>query len=383
MPIEKTTLEAAVELRRELHTHPELSLEEVWTKARLLQFVKDNTTRLEVVDRGNWFYAKYKREEDENKTAGDRKIENICFRADFDALPMDEGITLPWGSKIPGKAHKCGHDGHSSTLMAFAMEVDQKGAPHNIFFLWQPAEETGAGALLCLSMLEEENITRTYGYHNMHGFPMGSVNVMEGVIQCASTGMIIKVTGSPAHASQPETGKNPSLVIAGLVQAIPEMQRKMSSAGLLLCTVVQVNIGNRQFGMSAYYGELLLTIRALYEVELEELRDSIVKLATGSCAASGMTVAFEYEDAFPETRNEKTCVEQVRAVAAAKGVPLNEMTTALRPSEDFGHYGKKRPACYFFIGNGVDYPPIHTEAYDFPDSIISVGVTMFKGLAGM
>lgn len=371
MNVSKKNVQLAVDLRHELHTHPELSNEEVWTKKRLLDFLREHTTNLEVVDQGTWFYAAYRTP---NAT------ENIGFRADFDALPMDEYISLPWASKIPGKAHKCGHDGHSASLMAFALEVDQKGAANNVFFLWQPAEEVGEGARQCVPMIEKEKITRMYGYHNMHGYPLRAIAIRDDVIMCASTGMIIKVTGKPAHASQPETGKNPALVISQLVQVIPELTKQ--SRDLLLCTVVQVNVGNRQFGMSAHYGELLVTIRAVHEEELEQLRRRLAALAEERATAGGFTVAFEYSDGFPETRNEASCVARVRETARLKGLEVCEVKEPLRPSEDFGHYGKKCKAAFFFIGNGVDYPPIHTASYDFRDEILEVAVEMFKGLAG-
>lgn len=374
--MQKKNFDAAVELRHELHTHPELSNEEVWTKQRLLEFVRAHTRRLQVHDRGNWFYAVYR-----ETPKPQQPRDTLLFRADFDALPMDEVIALPWASRVPGKSHKCGHDGHSATLMAFAMEVDQRGADNDVVFLWQPAEEVGNGAVQCLPVLDAEHVTRVYGYHNMAGFPYKSIAVREGVIQCASVGMIVKLTGTPAHASQPETGKNPSLAIATLIQRIPDLTRNAKE--LLLCTVVQVNVGNRQFGMSAYYGELLMTIRATYETELEALKANLVQLAEAEAARAGLTCAFEYSDAFPETRNAVACVDHVRQVARQRGLQVCEMAVPLRPSEDFGHYGKHRPACYFFIGNGEDYQPIHTSAYDFRDDVIEVGVRMFKGLAGV
>lgn len=370
--MEKKNLDLAISLRHELHAHPELSNEEVWTKNHLLEFIQNNTVNLEIVDKGTWFYAIY-------RAAADKP--NIAFRADFDALPMDEIISIPWASKFPGKAHKCGHDGHSATLAAFALEVDQKGADNNIFFLFQPAEEVGDGALQCVPMLQEENIQQIFGYHNMSGMPFQSVNVLDGNVQCASTGMIIKLQGSPAHASQPENGTNPSFAIAKIINSIPGLLK--DSEGLLLCTVVQVNIGERQFGMSAYNGELLLTIRALYEAELDQLRHKLIQIASEEAEKDGLNISFEYSDAFPETKNAKECVDQVRAVAKAKGFELNEMSEPIRASEDFGHYTKVVPGAYFYVGNGEDYPHIHTSEYDFRDENIQVACEIFKGIAGV
>ena len=163
--------------------------------------------KLELVDKGNWFYAVYR--------AGTDKP-NIAFRADFDALPMDEFIELPWASQFPGKAHKCGHDGHSATLAGFALEIDQVGADKNIFFLFQPAEETGDGAIQCVDFIKEHNIDEIYAYHNMSGFPFKIIGIIDGTIMCASRGMTIHLEGAPAHASQPEWG-NPSFAIGNIL----------------------------------------------------------------------------------------------------------------------------------------------------------------------
>ena len=108
-------LKKAVDLRHELHMHPELSYQEVLTKQHLMDFLKENTG-LTLTDKGKWFYASY-------LGAGGQDPYPIGFRADFDALPMEDEIDAPWKSQIPGCGHKCGHDGHSAALCAFAMAL--------------------------------------------------------------------------------------------------------------------------------------------------------------------------------------------------------------------------------------------------------------------
>ncbi|RKJ53118.1 M20/M25/M40 family metallo-hydrolase, partial [Butyricicoccus sp. 1XD8-22] len=179
--MEQKNLDLALKLRHDLHQNPELSNYETWTKQYLIDFLKSNTS-LEIVDKGQWFYAIYRARPGEGKP-------NIAFRADFDALPIEETIELPWGSKNHGVSHKCGHDGHSASLAGFALEVDQKGADKNIFFLFQHAEETGDGALQCSTFIEEEKIDEIFAYHNTSGYPLKSVNVIDGVAHCASKGM--------------------------------------------------------------------------------------------------------------------------------------------------------------------------------------------------
>ncbi|RUL51898.1 MULTISPECIES: M20 family metallopeptidase [Lysinibacillus] len=360
----------ATKLRHELHQHPELSNEEIWTKQHLMNFLKTNTN-LEIVDKGNWFYAIYR--------AGTDKL-NIAFRAEFDALPMDEVIDLPWASQFPGRAHKCGHDGHSATLAGFALEIDQEGADKNIFFLFQPAEETGDGAIQCVDFIKEHNIDEIYAYHNMSGIPYKTVGIMDGTIMCASKGMTIHLEGAPAHASQPETGINPSFAIGNILRAIPEFTSPEKNKGLILCTVVQIDVGEKAFGIAASQGNLRMTIRALYEEELDRLQENLENFTKAQAEQFGLKVSFHYNDEFPETFNHKESSDNIRFAAKSKEMKLIELKEAFRGSEDFGHFTKLTKGAFCLIGNGEDYPHVHTYEYDFRDELIESGVELFKGL---
>ncbi|WP_423190144.1 M20 metallopeptidase family protein [Alkalibacterium sp. f15] len=363
----------AVALRHELHQHPELSNEETWTKQRLMDFLKEQTD-LEVVDKGNWFYAVYR--------AGNDRL-NIAFRTDFDALPMDEAIELPWASKIPGKAHKCGHDGHAATMIGFALEVDQEGAANNIFFLFQPAEETGDGAIQCVDLIEDEQIDEIYGYHNFSGLPHQAIAAREGTTHFASKGMTIHFEGTPAHASQPEDGQNPALAIAKVVQALPGFTELKEYTGEVLATVIQIALGSEAFGVSPGEGDLKLTIRAYAEKDLDRLQANVETFAKELASQEQLQVAFTYQDEFPETFNHKENVEKVHQAAESLGYEYTELEKAYRGSEDFGHYTKRIKGAFFYIGNGEEYPQIHTSAYDYRDENILRGVEMFKALANM
>ncbi len=341
----------------------------------MMEFIKTHT-KLEIVDKGKWFYAIH-------RSGEGRSDENIAFRADFDALPMDEGIALPWGSKIPCAAHKCGHDGHSAALAGFALEVDQKGAGKDIFFLFQHAEETGDGAAQCVEFIQENDIDEIFAFHNGSGLPRGSVGVIDGTCNCASKGMTIHMKGRPAHASQPEKGANPAFAIAKIVSAIPELTSPEKNRGMVLCTVIQVDVGERAFGMSASRGDLLLTIRAYYEEEMDRLQASLESLARAEAERDGLKVSFAYNDVFPVTSNHKESSDRIRRVCQEKGLRLAEMREAHRGSEDFGHFLKAAKGALCYIGNGENHPPVHTYEYDFPDEIIETAVELFKGLAGV
>ena len=166
-----------------------------------------------------------------------------------------------------------------------------------------------------------------------------------------------------------------------MINAIPDFTSPEINEGLVLCTVVHVNIGERAFGISASKGELLITIRALYEAELDKLQKNLEKLAHEQADQYGLKVSFTYSDEFPETANHKESSDKIRKVTQDKGFQLVEMKEAFRASEDFGHYLKLIKGAMCYIGNGEKYPHIHTYEYDFRDDIIETAVELFKGLA--
>lgn len=368
--MKQENLDLVIALRRELHQNPELSREEKWTKQRLMDFLAEHTD-LEIFDKGSWFYAAYRYDEN---------APNIAFRADFDALPMDEVIDISWASKNEGVAHKCGHDGHSATLCGFALEVDQVKPKKNIFFLFQHAEEIGYGAAEAVELIELEKIDEIYGWHNWSGYKEKKIVVKEGTLHFASKGASIYFEGSPAHASQPEDGKNPSFAIAELIQSVSNFTKKEDNKGLVLATIVHIEVGKKAFGMSADKGVLRMTIRAYYEDELDKLQENIENKARELAEEYGLKVSFEYLDEFPETANHSENNEKIRRSAGKAGYEVYELQEAIRSSEDYGHYTKATKGAMFHIGNGVDYPQIHTSEYDFNENLITVASDIYKEL---
>jgi amidohydrolase len=369
--MDKDNLERAITLRHELHRHPELSCRETWTKQHLIDFLKQNTA-LEVVDRGRWLYAVYR--------AGADKP-NIAFRADFDALPMDETIDLPYGSQFPGVAHKCGHDGHSASLAGFALEIDRKGADKNVYFVFQHAEETGEGAVECAPLMEEAGISGIFAYHNIPGLPEHAIGVKDGVVCCASTGMIIHFKGIPCHASQPEDGRNPAFAIAELIGRIPEFTDPAGYKGLVMCTVIRIDAGEEAFGMSAAEGRLLLTIRGEYDEEMDTLKQKLEDKAGEQAEKYGLEYDISYRDSFFATVNHKASTDKVRGAAKELGLLLLEGDRPSRGSEDFGVFTRHTQGAFFSVGCGEKRSGIHTTEYDFNDAIIPTVVDMYMTIA--
>lgn len=397
--MDKWIRNAVTNLRHRLHQAAELSGKETVTKQILMDFIKENTD-FEVVDRGSWFYVHA------CMGTGDGKI---AFRADMDALPMDDTFTmeeLPWRSVTPGVSHKCGHDGHSACLAGLAMMLwqdkeDMQGScgesvcldlngdsesacpskKHysDIYLIFQHAEEIGAGGEECSKLIEEKHIDEVYAFHNWSGFPEGAVKVSDSLSQCASQGLLIRYEGVRTHASEPEHGLNPTTAIAKLAIKVEEIAAMKDYKALTMATIVGMNTGSMNFGMAAADGYLAITLRASLDDDLAILKKRILEAAE-ELAFPKFTFSVEEFDIFPATVNSPEAAERVRQAAQKKRCNLVPMETPYRASEDFGWYLQKAPGAIFYVGNGEEYPPIHTDRYDFNDQIIPVVCDIFYNL---
>ncbi len=387
-------LEKIIELRHQLHVCPELSMEEHQTRQILMDFLATHTC-LEVVDRGRWFYAYYHCER-----PGARAV---AFRADFDALPMEEKAEetgISYGSQNPGVSHKCGHDGHSAALAGLALELggwllkdgrrskdeecreSEGGWPpvQDVYLIFQHGEEVGGGGEECARLIKEKRISRVFAIHNRSGYPEGSIVLKSGVVQCASKGLTVFLAGQPAHASQPEDGRNPARAAAELVLAVQEASRQENYEDLVMATIVQVAIGRKNFGIAASDGEVSMTLRGARQSEMEQMEEQIRSQAAALAARDGLSVSFREHDVFPETVNDPASVALAEAAARQGGMEVIAMTELFRASEDFGYYLKACPGAMVYVGNGEDYPQIHTARYDFNDRILETIVEFFKNI---
>lgn len=386
--IDKKIIEKIMELRKQLHRIPEHSMHEVKTKQMLMDFLKLHTA-LEIVDRGAWFYA-VKRADDRVTTEKDKTFHvsevdtekpeqmaeykhPIAFRADMDAVCGKDGK--------PG--HFCGHDGHSSVLCGLGLYLDSRKEPlaQDIYLIFQPAEEIGKGAELCRSLIKEKHIGEIYGFHNIPGKPLGTVLVKDGTFACASTGLEIHMTGTPSHAAYPEAGRNPGYALAGLLLQIEELTEQFNETrGFVRMTLIGMELGSENYGVSASDGYLRLTVRSEGEQAFHEYLAEIRKLAEVMAQKEDLELSIKEIERFPSTDNHAEQVQKLRACAASHQIPYMELPEPMRWSEDFGWYLQETQGAFFGIGDGEDYAQLHTEHFEFPDAILETAVTMFAGL---
>ena len=366
----KENLRKIIELRHELHEYPELSGSESSTKRKLMNFIEANT-HLAVIDCGKWFYAS-------------RYVEGtkaIAFRAEMDALPMAESIPLPYASRNPNVSHKCGHDGHSAALCGLALELETLPVNRSVYLIFQHAEEIGLGARECSGLLRERSISEIYAFHNWSGWPEKSIVVRNGVCQCASAGLTVKFSGRSAHAGEPEKAINPSHAIAELILRTESLTEDYR-AKKVLCTIVGINTGGNNFGISPADGEISMTLRAENDSDMRAFANAVLNAAENIASENSLTFSRKMCDYFTDTSSDSRSVKRVRASAESLGLKVIDMAEPIRASEDFGLYTKQIAGAIFYIGNGEDYPDIHTGYYDFNDNILETAVDMFTEIYG-
>ena len=354
--------ELILELRQQLHALAEPSMLEYKTKALLMQFLREHTS-LEIVDCGSWFYAIHK---------GEGRQAPIAFRADFDAVLCQDGC----------ERHLCGHDGHSAILAGLGLALEGLATKRDVYLLFQPAEETGQGAALCSSLLAEQQIEEIYGLHNLPGFAEKEILLAYDTFACASTGMEISFTGAPSHAAYPEQGRNPALLIAQIITNLQELLQKPHQ-GIVLGTVIGVDLGSKSYGLSAEKGLLRLTLRAERPEEYAALVDGIKNMALQGAAEQGLQCTIGFIEPFPATVNNKQCVNKVAKAAQEIGLSTGFLAEPMRWSEDFGYYLQKTQGAFFGLGCGLQHAGLHTADYEFNDNIIESAVALYLKLVEM
>ena len=352
-------------LRKKLHENPEPSMQEEKTRHILQEFIKRHTT-FEVVDKGVWFYAVKKAEKENGKAP-------IAFRADMDAVCGKDGK--------PG--HYCGHDGHSSILCGVALYLSKREElpDRDVYLIFQPGEEIGAGAKICKELLAEKQIGEIYGLHNIPGYPKNQVLLRKGTFACASTGLSIRMTGTPSHAAYPEAGRNPAIPMAKLLLEIGRITNEMQARGnFVRMTVIGADVGSENYGVSAFEGTLRLTVRAEKEDAFDTYVNEIKSLAATLAEENQLTIAIEEIERFPATENHDTNVDKLRVCAEKLQFPVTELAQPMRWSEDFGYYLQEVPGAFFGVGDGEEHAQLHTAEYEFPDEIMKTAVAMLVGL---
>lgn len=362
-----------IELRHILHAHPELSGHEALTNKILNEWVKQ-TMPDQVIEKigGYGLAAIYK---------GAKPGKRILIRGDIDALHIPEPNELPYRSQNQGVSHKCGHDGHATILCGLAQWLgEQRPDQGEVVLLFQPAEETGQGAQAILSDPQFEQIKpdMAYGLHNLPGFEKGRIMVRDGCFAAASFGLKMTFDGRTAHASQPETGRSPSELLAVLIHALEKRREQLKEVTPLTTFVItHASLGEETFGVAPGHAEIWLTLRSFHDKYLDMMATQVIEMCQSLAKARLFDFSFTEHEAFAATNCDANCVKTIEQAAQNLELDLGHLDEPFRWSEDFGRFGSVCPIGFFGLGSGIEQPALHDPMFDFPDDILEIGMGMF------
>ena len=369
------------EWRRHIHQNPETAFEEVGTAAfvaeRLRAFGVDEVhegiakTGVVGVIRGR---------------AGSRAI---GLRADLDALDMQEGTGVAWASKIPGKHHACGHDGHTTMLLGAARHLAAtRDFDGTVYLIFQPAEENEGGGRV---MVEEGLFDRfpmesVFGMHNIPGMDAGTFAIRPGPMMASYDIFEITLTGRGSHGAMPHHGIDPITTGAELVQTLQTIvSRNVDPLEPAVLSVTKFHSGT---AWNIIPNEAVIggTVRAFSEAVQTQVEQRIRELCAGTALSHGATISVRYERRYPPTVNTSAEAELCASVAASL-VGADRVKREFKPamgSEDFAWMLQARPGAYMWLGNGtgsVGGCMVHNPGYDFNDAVLPVGAAYWVRLA--
>jgi len=382
-----------VAIRHDLHEHPEL----MFAEQRTAGVVERELRALGIetrtgMARGTGVLGHLPATNTDGRPA-------VALRADMDALPIVERTGKAYASKTDGVMHACGHDGHTTVLIGAARVLSRlDDRPNPVTFVFQPAEEGGAGGeKMCddgaLRGAEGGGlgtpVSRIFALHGWPNVPLGHVQARPGPMLAATDDFVVRVRGKGGHAAYPHAARDPIVAAAHTVTALQSIaSRDTSPLDSIVCTVGQIH-GGTAANVIPDTTELNGTIRTLLPETRRLARERFFTICESVATAHGCHAEIEWHEGYPVTRNDEELVERFLAVARdALGPERVEVLDA--PSmggEDFSFYGLHVPACFFFLGmlpDGADpnsSPRLHQPEYDFNDDGIETGVEMMCRLA--
>jgi len=379
----KSRLEEMVRYRRTIHQKPELMYEERETAGFVAGHLKS---------------LGYVIEEGIAETGIVCLIDSglpgktILVRADMDALPILEETVHDYKSRHPGKMHACGHDGHTSILMALSTELKEslqfivpKG---RVLLCFQPAEEGGAGAdkMIEAGILEKYKVDACFALHVWNHIELGKLGVVNGTMMASVDEFFITIKGVSGHGAMPQHTVDPILVGSHIVTALQSIvSRNVDPLEPCVVTVGSFHAGNA-FNVIPETAELRGTVRTYSKSVYEMFPKRLEDLVRGVAKGFGAEIDFKFKRIDKPTINDAKMADLVRE--AGKKILgedcITEENTRSMGGEDFSAFLMKRPGCYFFVGSRNEKKgfvnPHHSSYFDFDEEAMPIGLSVLKEL---
>lgn len=371
-----------ISIRRTIHKYPETGLQEFKTSEFIANKLNEYGISIKqgIAKTGVIGYIK-----------GNIGKNTIAFRADMDALDVNEENDIEYKSCIPGKMHACGHDGHVSIVLGLAkyLSKNKNIIQDNIVFVFQPAEEGPGGAEILIKegLIEEFKIDKIIGLHIFPQFDEGIIACKKGPIMARTGEFNIEVIGKSGHGAIPQHSVDSIVVSANLVTALQTIVSRninpIEGAVLTMGKIMGGEVRNVIAGKVRLEG----TMRAFNDTVFESMKKRIKEIANGFEKSYNCKINVDFNDMYPAVNNDSELVEVLRDAVTGNYQEIEPLMIA----EDFSYYQKKIPGLFFLLGaknEELEYiHPLHNSKFNFNEDILVVGiqtyVNILKGLSSI
>lgn len=370
--------EELIAIRREIHKHPELGLEEKRTSAFIKNYLtREGITFLQVATTGVCAFIK-----------GEAKGENktIAFRADMDALPIEDKKDVPYKSQNPGKMHACGHDGHIAILLGVAKLLNKHKQLFSgtIKLFFEPAEETVGGAKFMIEegVLDNPSVEAVFGLHVSEATECGKISIRKGIVNAASNPFEITIKGKGGHGASPEETVDTIVVASKIVLSLQNIiSREVSPFEATLITVGSIHGGTASNVIPSEV-KLKGIIRTITRENRKFVIDRFTSIVQGICNTFRCEVDINIEDSYPCLYNNDHLVdlvmESAKDIIGKDNIEIKE--TPSLGVESFAYFAEKVPSVFFNLGTGSEKKytrePAHSSFFDINEEALVIGVAI-------
>lgn len=365
-------------LRQTLHQTPELSGKEEQTSI----FIEKKLKEIGVKQ----VYQNFSEHSLLGEINFNKKGKTILFRAELDALPIEEINQFPYKSKNKNVSHKCGHDGHMTMLLGLAEKLLKNSDEFKgkVLLLFQSSEETGKGAknILESKILDNFAIDYAFSLHNVPGYPLGNIITKPHTFTPSVESVDIELLGRTSHAGMPEKGVNPASAISQLIHYFSSIhQPDVSKENYFLATPIYIKMGEKAYGTSAGKAILSYTLRTGDHKKFLQQKKEIIQQIEKITQCENLGFSLKWKEAFEANDNHPEAYQFIKEVAEENQYLFTEKEHFFNWGEDFGAFTQHYKGAMFGLGASENTPELHNPDYDFPDALLPYGIEMFYSLS--
>lgn len=367
-----------VNIRRQIHQHPELGNQEFKTSALVKSVLRAEGIAVKTIA-GTGVIGLIQGKKGKGKT--------IALRADMDALPIQEETRKPYASRRAGIMHACGHDANTSIVIGAGIDLARRNDfAGTVKLVFQPNEESAGGAkkMIAAGALERPAVDAIVGVHVSPWLKAGTLGIKYDEMMAAVDRFVITIQGEGGHGAYPHLSVDAVVVAGQVVQALQAIvSRRTSPVDPVVLTIGTINGGER-YNIICSHVRMEGTVRTLNDMVRRQLKAMIEQTLKHITAASGARFTLEYENLGNALVNTPAMVALCKK-AGEKLLGAPQVKLLAKPSmggEDFAEYLQKVPGCFIYFGTALRKPyPWHHACFDIDERVLSKGALLLSGIA--